>query len=48
MKRDLTIPFRGSRNQKIIDVTSSLAQNEPIEIEKYKLEEKYETKMGLV
>lgn len=47
-EKDLTAPFRGSRNQKIIDVPSSLAQNKPIEIEKYKLEEKYETKMELV
>lgn len=36
-QRDLTIPFRGSRNQRIIDVKKSLLKGKTIEIEKYML-----------
>lgn len=36
-ERDLTIPFRGSRNQRIIDVKRSLLKGTAVEIEKYKL-----------
>lgn len=36
-ERDTTIPFRGSRNQRIIDVPSSLRLNKVCEIERYKL-----------
>lgn len=32
-QRDLTLPFRGSRNQKVINVQESLKNNEIIEIE---------------
>lgn len=36
-ERDLTIPFRGSRNQRVIDVKQSLALGEVVEIEEYKI-----------
>ena len=36
-QRDLTIPFRGSRNQRVIDVKKSLLEGKTIEIEKYML-----------
>ena len=29
-QRNLTLPFRGSENQRVIDVAASLAQNEPV------------------
>lgn len=36
-ERDLTIPFRGSRNQRIIDVKASLKTGEVVEVDKYVL-----------
>lgn len=36
-ERDLTVPFRGSRNQRIIDVKRSLKAGHAVEIEKYVL-----------
>lgn len=35
-KKSLNLYFRGSSNQRILDVPESLRQNKPIEIEKYK------------
>lgn len=32
-QRDLTLPFRGSKNQRILDVQASLAKGEPVAIE---------------
>lgn len=34
-KKSMSLPFRGSSNQRILDVSKSLKQNKPIEIEKY-------------
>ena len=36
-ERDLSIPFRGSRNQRVIDVNLSTKAKKVIEIEKYRL-----------
>lgn len=36
-QRDLTIPFRGSRNQRIIDVPESLRLGRAVEVERYRI-----------
>ena len=33
-EKTLEVPFRGSRNQRILDVPKSLAANAPVEISK--------------
>ena len=38
-KLSYDVAFRGSKNQRILDVSSSLKMNEPVEIEKYKLKD---------
>ena len=35
-KKSLNLPFRGSLNQRILDLKQSLKNNKPVEIEKYK------------
>ena len=40
-QKSLNLPFRGSENQRIIDVSKSLNQNEVVVIDKYKTKKKY-------
>lgn len=40
-KKSLNLPFRGSENQRIIDVQESLIQNKVITIDRFNLKQKY-------
>ena len=40
-KKSMNLPFRGSSNQRIIDIKKSLKNNEIITIDKFKIKQKY-------
>ncbi|MBE5819518.1 MAG: anaerobic ribonucleoside-triphosphate reductase activating protein [Clostridiales bacterium] len=42
-KRSLNLHFKGSENQRVLDVKKSLEKGTPVEIERYKIRKKYQS-----